>query len=333
VILQMNKEVIRVAIVGCGHSASFQANAVATLPGFEIVALCDVTPKHALLDLLPHIPTYGDIGQMLDRVECDIVSVCAPPRFHLSMAQQILERGVPVLMEKPVTTVRGDYDTLIDASRERGVPVFAALHAAFGVEVIWGKRQLSALFALRGSTITEFICEFCDPYCPEGDILSHAKGLGGSWLDSGINALSVLQQLIPLESLKVGDIIQRRQASFPEIDSRAYVRFHSNVSATRHLNGAIFTSWVGNRNRKRTFLTFSDGCRMHLDHSKQTGVIYDNNHKVIASANLAERDRLLEHYVGVFVDLEKIIGQQTGNIADWRLAHQLLYDAAERLNA
>lgn len=329
----MKNDVIRVAIVGCGHSASFQANAVATLPRFEIVALCDVTPNHQLLDLLPNVPTYGDIGAMLDNVPCDIVSVCAPPRLHLSMAHQILARRVPVLMEKPVTTARGDYDVLMDACVQLGVPVFAALHAAFGSEVIWAKKQLEALISQRGNAVSRFICEFCDPYCPQGDILSHAKGLGGSWLDSGINALSVLQQLMSLSRLEVKNIKQCRQTSSPELDSRAYVCFSSREASVMPLQGAIFTSWIGDRNRKRTFLTFSDGCRMHLDHSKQTGVIYEPNGKVLASANLAERDRLLEHYVGVFVDLDNFISKPEGNIADWRLAHQLLYDAAERMNA
>src|SRR6201987_2778085 len=61
------------------------------------------------------IPWYPDCPSLLDEAKPDGLIVASPNAMHLSMALDCLERGVPVLIEKPVT------DTVASAQKLLGV--------------------------------------------------------------------------------------------------------------------------------------------------------------------------------------------------------------------
>src|SRR6476646_726742 len=61
------------------------------------------------------IPWYPDCPSLLDGAKPDALIVASPNAMHLSMALDCLKRGVPVLIEKPVT------DTVASAQRLLGV--------------------------------------------------------------------------------------------------------------------------------------------------------------------------------------------------------------------
>ncbi|HYS42377.1 MAG TPA: Gfo/Idh/MocA family oxidoreductase, partial [Geobacteraceae bacterium] len=58
-----------------------------------------------------------DYRQILDEV--DAVSIVVPTQHHFEVARAFLERGVHVLLEKPITTTLAEADELIRIARER----------------------------------------------------------------------------------------------------------------------------------------------------------------------------------------------------------------------
>ncbi len=58
-----------------------------------------------------------DYRQILDEV--DAVSIVVPTQYHFEVARAFLERGVHVLLEKPITTTLAEADELIRIARER----------------------------------------------------------------------------------------------------------------------------------------------------------------------------------------------------------------------
>jgi predicted dehydrogenase len=58
---------------------------------------------------------------MIDRV--DLVSIAVPTESHLAVARMFLDRGVPVLVEKPLAATHAEALAIVAAGRAAGVPV------------------------------------------------------------------------------------------------------------------------------------------------------------------------------------------------------------------
>src|SRR5690606_22634481 len=71
------------------------------------------------------VPAFTDARDVLPLV--DIASIAVPTESHVDVALPFVERGVAVLVEKPLAPSVADADRLIDAAERRGV-VLAAGH-------------------------------------------------------------------------------------------------------------------------------------------------------------------------------------------------------------
>jgi predicted dehydrogenase len=103
---------IRAAVVGVGYLGRFHAEKYARIPGAELVAVVD-TDREKREELARRLGTEAaaDHREILGRV--DAVSIAVPTRFHHAVAKDFLERGVHVLLEKPITTTLDEADDLI----------------------------------------------------------------------------------------------------------------------------------------------------------------------------------------------------------------------------
>jgi predicted dehydrogenase len=67
---------------------------------------------------------------MLDKVALDGAVVASPNTLHESMALACIERGIPVLVEKPIANTMAEALRIVDASKARSVPVLVGHTAA-----------------------------------------------------------------------------------------------------------------------------------------------------------------------------------------------------------
>src|SRR5688572_12500340 len=117
---------VRIAVVGVGHLGQHHARLLAAMEHVELVAVVDTRPGRAA----EIAAKYGgephtDSIAVLDRV--DAVSVAVPTESHVAVAMPFIERGVPVLVEKPIAASLRDADRLMKAAEQRGV-ILAAGH-------------------------------------------------------------------------------------------------------------------------------------------------------------------------------------------------------------
>ena len=119
---------LRVGVVGAGvgraHMEAFQA-----LPEqYEVAALCDISPER-----LESVAEAAGIPERTQRLEdlfgldLDVIDLCTPSALHFEQATAVLEAGVNVVIEKPVTRSLADLDALTRTearSGKRACPVF-----------------------------------------------------------------------------------------------------------------------------------------------------------------------------------------------------------------
>ncbi|HEY6008733.1 MAG TPA: Gfo/Idh/MocA family oxidoreductase [Geobacteraceae bacterium] len=109
---------IRTAVIGVGYLGQFHAEKYAALPASELVGVVDTDPARAAeIGAKLGVPAHADFRELLDRV--DAVSIVVPTQYHFEVARTFLERGVHVLLEKPITVTLAEADELIRIARER----------------------------------------------------------------------------------------------------------------------------------------------------------------------------------------------------------------------
>src|ERR1035441_6896965 len=114
---------IRLGIVGTGARGWAHLAILKTLPQFQVVALADPTAPNLArgASLAPAAKTYSDYHQLLgERNDIDAVVVITPSFLHAEVTVAALDRGLPVLCEKPMTTAVEDANRMMEASRKSG---------------------------------------------------------------------------------------------------------------------------------------------------------------------------------------------------------------------
>lgn len=110
---------VRTAVIGVGYLGRFHAQKYASLPAAELVAVVDLSAGNreqvAAETGCRAVADYRDILG-----EIDAVSIATPTPLHYPIAQQCLERGVHVLVEKPITTTLEEARSLVDTAARAG---------------------------------------------------------------------------------------------------------------------------------------------------------------------------------------------------------------------
>jgi len=320
---------IGVGIIGLGHVAAHQIAAIEQSPNFNLLAGCDLDQeRHSLLG--ESAKAFVSTSKFLEECDdLDVVVVASPNRLHVEHGVAIMEAGKWILMEKPLAESPEAFERFVSRKQELSANCTIALHAAFGVETEW-YCGTDGLLASDLDNLTSIHSSFDDPYVRDSRLLPQARSLGGSWLDSGINALSVICRFVDPGSIVVERCQMTRddQGRCSELDSSVEYSFKSE-SGTGF--GRIQTSWLTGRDRKVTSLEFDEGDRtIVLDHSEQRVVLSANGVTRCIFENSNGLSRLTNHYIGVFSDLARQIESGIDNFDYCEQLHGVLYEAERR---
>ncbi|MEM4805586.1 MAG: Gfo/Idh/MocA family oxidoreductase [Thermofilaceae archaeon] len=115
---------IRVGIIGAGGIANNHAHYYREIPDVELAAVADVNVERAREFALrwgvPPEGVFQDYREMLDSVKLDAVSVCTPHAVHAKPSIEALQRGVHVLVEKPMASSGAEALEMYRAAKASG---------------------------------------------------------------------------------------------------------------------------------------------------------------------------------------------------------------------
>ena len=123
--VDVNKRV-KVGIIGTGWIAKAHMKAYLAMPDVDIVAGADLVPGKAKAFFegfdMPDVKCYGSHKEMLDdeTLELDAVSVCTYNRTHAECTIYALEKGVHVMLEKPMCVTTEEAIEIMRAERKSG---------------------------------------------------------------------------------------------------------------------------------------------------------------------------------------------------------------------
>jgi UDP-N-acetyl-2-amino-2-deoxyglucuronate dehydrogenase len=114
----------RIAIIGTGVVGELHLRSLQKLPDCRTVAVCDIDgpkAKKIITQTSTTVRIYTDLAEMLRKEKLDSVHVCTPSGDHMGPAITAMERGVNVLVEKPMEILPERVDEMIDAAKKHGV--------------------------------------------------------------------------------------------------------------------------------------------------------------------------------------------------------------------
>ena len=115
-------EKIKIGIVGTGGIAHAHMDQYKKFDDIEIVGACDIVPgkARAFLDNynLKKVPAFESVYELVKNVKMDGASVCTYNKTHAECAIAVLEAGIHVLCEKPMSFTIQEAADMVKASKK-----------------------------------------------------------------------------------------------------------------------------------------------------------------------------------------------------------------------
>lgn len=95
---------IRIGIIGTGYFGMFHAKIITKLAGVKLTSICGTSLEKAerMASNFTDVNGYDQLHDMLDADQLDAVYICVPPMAHGKIELELIKRGIPFLVEKPL---------------------------------------------------------------------------------------------------------------------------------------------------------------------------------------------------------------------------------------
>ncbi|OLD67398.1 MAG: hypothetical protein AUI52_00650 [Acidobacteria bacterium 13_1_40CM_2_68_10] len=241
---------VRVAVIGVGSLGQHHARIYASLPEARLQAVVDtdldraaaIAARHGVLALASHRDLPRDL---------DAVSVAVPTSAHAPIVAACLERGLAVLVEKPMAATLEEAASMTRAAARAGRPLCVGHTERFNPIVRAARRRVRDPRFIETHRLGAFTARGTDV-----DVV----------LDLMIHDLDVILSLVPSRIASIDSVGVHALTDKVDI-ANARLRFENdcvaNVTASR-----ISTE------RVRKLRVFESESYLSIDYARQEGVIY-----------------------------------------------------------
>ncbi|MCU1532898.1 MAG: Gfo/Idh/MocA family oxidoreductase [Arthrobacter sp.] len=194
---------VRAAVIGCGDVSSVHFAAISKLDDVELVAVCDTDPGRLAAAVVAYgVPGFSDHLSLLAEQQPDVVHISTPHDQHASLAADCLERGVNVIMEKPLAHTLAEGNRLMEAAAASRAKIAVCFQNRYNATVQAMHALLSSgeLGAVLGASATVMWQRSPGYYLDRPWRGSWAGGGGGLMMNQAIHTVDLLQWL-------VGDVV------------------------------------------------------------------------------------------------------------------------------
>lgn len=318
----------RIGIIGLGVIFEQHIQALEKVKDlFTLIAVFDKDPSrvaHAL-DLCKGLHGMEGVRgtESLDaflEIGMDTILIDTPPATHCPIAERCLLTGRNVLLEKPADVNIQSLERLYQLADNQHSLLHVAFHAAYAADLLWFLQHRLDIEQQYGlGRLCSIECRFSDPYICNGTLMNGRKTLGGSYLDSTINELSVCSSLARLPAFHT-DLFYTQTlpgTTHPTV-VRSLLRL---VNDEDDLSIFCHTDWTSGQNSKTSKLIYENGFVL-LNHSRQSvlvgedGPLFDNS----------LQPRLVTQYVNLYADYSRYLERRTSNRKESLAIHRCLFE-------
>jgi UDP-N-acetylglucosamine 3-dehydrogenase len=141
--MRKEKSIMRAVVIGVGSMGRNHARVYAELEEVQLVAVSDLDQSQAEKVASQFgVRAYANYVAMLESERPDLASVVVPTREHLNVARAAIERGIHVLVEKPIASTLAEGQEMIRLAEQYGVKLSVGHIERFNPAIIELKQRL-----------------------------------------------------------------------------------------------------------------------------------------------------------------------------------------------
>lgn len=132
---------MKYVLIGCGRIAKNHIKA-ALNNNLDVAAVCDINREHMdrflesnMPDYIGNIACYDDYLKMLDEVKPDLAGIATMSGVHAEIALACIDRGIHVIVEKPIAMSMRDADEIVERAEKMKVKVSVCHQNRFNIAV------------------------------------------------------------------------------------------------------------------------------------------------------------------------------------------------------
>lgn len=221
---------LRIAVAGAGLIGRAHIERIHRSTECQLVGIVDPAPQAGSYAKEQGAPHYTDLVAMLATEKPDGVIVATPNVAHADNAIACIERGIPVLIEKPVTETAAKAQQVIAAAARHGVATLVGHHRRHSPILQEARKAIRDGRIGRLATVTAFVT-FLKP-APYFDVAWRREPGGGPIMINLIHAIDDLRFLC-------GDFASLQ--AITSNDLRGFTVEDSAAISFRLANGALGT--------------------------------------------------------------------------------------------
>lgn len=127
----MTDKQVGLTVIGAGAMGQNHIRFIQEEIGSELVAIADAYEGAQKIAEKAGVPFYQDSTKMMEDVKPDGIIVVTPNHLHLPIAREAIKRGIPVLVEKPISDDLEDAKKFAKESKAATVPVLVGQHRRY----------------------------------------------------------------------------------------------------------------------------------------------------------------------------------------------------------
>lgn len=136
---------LKVAVIGAGNWGYQHARAFHDRADTELACITGRTEERTRERAGQFgVPWYTDISAMLRELKPDFVSVCMPAQHSFEPAMAVIEAGIPLLVEKPLSYHPEQARAMIDAASRRNLFFAIDFNQRYSIPVQMAKADIDA---------------------------------------------------------------------------------------------------------------------------------------------------------------------------------------------
>ncbi len=153
---------LKAAVIGVGSMGRNHARVYRELDGVDLVGVADQNASTATkVGSTYTAPHFTDYKQMVEECKPDLVTLAVPTVLHYEVACDLIERGIHVLVEKPITSTLEEGEKLVELAKQRGITLAVGHIERFNPAIMELRRRLREGMAGR---IYKVMAQRLSPY-------------------------------------------------------------------------------------------------------------------------------------------------------------------------
>jgi predicted dehydrogenase len=237
---------VHVGLIGAGNISDTHARALREVPGAVLTAVHSPTRSHAEALAARHqAAAYDTLDRFLDHRPLDMVVIGSPSGLHAAHGIAAAQRGLHVLVEKPIDITATRTDELIAAAHRAGVTLGVIFQDRLKPDV---QRLKSLVDAGRlGAPIlaSAHVKWYRPPSYYEGSRWRGTRALdgGGALMNQGVHTVDLLLWLFGPARRVVAKTMTRLHAIEVEDTSVALIEFANGALGTLEAATSIYPGY------------------------------------------------------------------------------------------